>query len=323
MPGLLEVTDLAVAYHAGGAPVWAARDLTFDVEGGEVVGLLGESGCGKSTLLLAILGLLPPSARVVGGSIRFRGRDLLAAPASELRRVRGAEIAIVFQDPALALNPVRRVGAQVAEVVRAHRDQSRSRCRDDALSTLADVGFTSPDRVYDAYPHELSGGQRQRVVLAQALACRPALLLADEPTAALDSTTQAEVLALLASLQARLGLAVLMASHDLGALTSVARRVLVMYAGTLVEAGTPAQVFGQPLHPYTRGLSLAYPRAAIRGETPGRPVPIPGSPPDPARLPPGCAFEPRCPDRRAVCVEQAPGETRAASGRRVRCVLHE
>jgi oligopeptide/dipeptide ABC transporter ATP-binding protein len=324
VPGLLEVTDLAVAYHPGGAPVLAVRDLTFDVEGGEVVGLLGESGCGKSTLLLAILGLLPPSARVVEGSIRFRGRELLGRPSSELRRVRGAEIAIVFQDPALALNPVRRVGAQVAEVVRAHRDQSRSRCRDDALSTLAEVGFTPPDRVYDAYPHELSGGQRQRVVLAQALACRPALLLADEPTASLDSTTQAEVLGLLASLQARLGLAVLMASHDLGALAAVARRVLVMYAGTLVETGTPAQVFGQPLHPYTRGLSLAYPRAATRGGgTARRPVPIPGSPPDPASLPPGCAFEPRCPDRRAVCAERAPGETRAASGRRVRCVLHE
>src|SRR5258708_16748216 len=156
VPGLLEVNALAVAYHTGGATVWAARDLTLDVEGGEVVGLLGESGCGKSTLLLAILGLLPPSARVVKGSIRFRGRDLLGRPPSELRRVRGAEIAIVFQDPALALNPVRRVGAQVAEVVRAHRDQSPGRCRDDALSTLAEAGFNPPDRVYDGYAHDLT-----------------------------------------------------------------------------------------------------------------------------------------------------------------------
>jgi oligopeptide/dipeptide ABC transporter ATP-binding protein len=189
---------------------------------------------------------------------------------------------------------------------------------------LAEVGFTPPDRVYDAYPHELSGGQRQRVVLAQALVCRPALLLADEPTASLDSTTQAEVRGLLSSLQARLGLAVLMASHDLGALAAVARRVLVMYAGSLVETGTPAQVFGQPLHPYTRGLSLAYPRAATRGGGPARrPAPIPGSPPDPSRLPPGCAFEPRCPDRRGPCAERAPGETRPFPGRRVRCFLHE
>jgi oligopeptide/dipeptide ABC transporter ATP-binding protein len=322
--GLLEVTDLAVAYDTGGRRVWAVSDLTLEVEVGEVVGLLGESGCGKSTLLLAILGLLPPSARVVKGSIRFRGRELLARPPAELRRVRGAEVAIVFQDPALALNPVRRVGGQVAEVVGAHRDQSRSRCRDVALSTLAEVGLAEPDRIYDAYPHELSGGQRQRVVLAQALACRPALLLADEPTASLDSTTQAEVLALLSSLQARLGLAVLMASHDLGALATVARRVLVMYAGTLVEAGTPAEVFGAPLHPYARGLSRAYPRAAAAGEASGRPVvPIPGSPPDPAHPSPGCAFEPRCSDRRPECAERAPGETRRAPGRRVRCFLHE
>jgi ABC-type glutathione transport system ATPase component len=264
--GLLEVTDLTVAYETPGAPVPAIRDVTFGIEEGEAVGLLGESGGGKSTLLLALLGLLPPRARVMRGSVRWRGAELLGRPSSELRRVRGAEIAIVFQDPALALNPVRRVGAQVAEVVRAHRTQSRARCRDDAVAALDAVGLREPDRIYDAYPHELSGGQRQRVVLAQALSCRPALLLADEPTASLDSTTQAEVLALLASLQARLGLAVLMASHDLGALAALARRVLVMYAGALVEEGTPAQVFGAPRHPHARALARAYPRP--RGRPP-------------------------------------------------------
>jgi ABC-type glutathione transport system ATPase component len=262
--GLLEVTDLVVAYETPGAPVLATRDVTFGMEEGEAVGLLGESGCGKSTLLLALLGLLPPRARVMRGSVRWRGAELLGRPSSELRRVRGAEIAIVFQDPALALNPVRRVGAQVAEVVRAHRAQSRARCRDDAVAALDAVGLREPDRIYDAYPHELSGGQRQRVVLAQALSCRPALLLADEPTASLDSTTQADVLALLASLQARLGLAVLMASHDLGALAALARRVLVMYAGSLVEEGTPAQVFGAPRHPHARALARAYPRPRWR-----------------------------------------------------------
>jgi len=321
--GLLEVTDLSVAYETTAAPALATRDVTFGIEEGEAVGLLGESGGGKSTLLLAILGLLPAPARVRRGSIRLRGRELLALSPSERRRVRGAEIAIVFQDPSLALNPVRRVGAQVAEVVRAHRDQSRVRCRDDALAALGEVGLPEPDRIYDAYPHELSGGQRQRVVLAQALSCRPALLLADEPTAALDATTQADVLALLSSLQARLGLAVLMASHDLGALASLARRVLVMYAGTLVEEGTPAQVFGTPLHPYALGLSRAYPRPVRSGTAPLRPVPIPGSPPDPAHLPAGCAFEPRCPDRRAACAERPPGETLPTPGRRVRCYLHE
>jgi ABC-type glutathione transport system ATPase component len=263
--GLLEVTDLAVAYETAAAPVPAISDVTFGIEEGEAVGLLGESGGGKSTLLLAVLGLLPARARVVRGSIRWRGRELIGLPSSERRRLRGAEIAIVFQDPALALNPVRRVGSQVAEVVQAHRAQSAARCRADARAALAEVGLPDPDRLYHAYPHELSGGQRQRVVLAQALSCRPALLLADEPTASLDSTTQADVLALLASLQSRLGLAVLMASHDPGALAALARRVLVMYAGTLVEEGTPAEVFGAPRHPHARALARAYPRPSARG----------------------------------------------------------
>lgn len=324
MAGLLEVADLAVHYDAGASsPAIVVRDVSLEVAPGEVVGLLGESGCGKSTLLLAILGLLHPSASIVRGSVRFRGRELLGLPEAELRRVRGAEIAVVFQDPALALNPVRRVGAQVAEVLAAHRGQSRRRCREGVLAILTEVGLPEPARLYDAYPHELSGGQRQRVVIAQALACRPSLLLADEPTASLDSTTQAELRTLLRSLQARFGLAVLMASHDLGTLADLASRVMVMYAGGLVETGTPAQVFSDPLHPYTRGLAHAYPRPATEGRS-SRPLggAIPGSPPDPARPEPGCAFEPRCADRRPVCRERAPAETRTADGRHVRCVLH-
>jgi len=322
--GLLEVADLTVHYDGGAsAPAVVVRDVSLEVASGEVVGLLGESGCGKSTLLLAILGLLPPPARIVHGSVRFRGRELVGLPEADLRSVRGAEIAVVFQDPALALNPVRRVGPQVAEVLAAHRAQSRRRCREDALAILAEVGLPEPARLYDAYPHELSGGQRQRAVIAQALACRPSLLLADEPTASLDSTTQAELRTLLRSLQARFDLAVLMASHDLGALAALASRVIVMYAGGLVEGGNPAQVFSDPLHPYTRGLARAYPRPAT-GRRPSLPLggPIPGSPPDPARREPGCAFEPRCGDRRPVCRESAPAETRTADGRHVRCVLH-
>ena len=321
---LLEVADLTVHYDGVSAPAAAAvRDVSLQVEAGEAVGLLGESGCGKSTLLLAILGLLPPTARVVRGSVRFRGRDLLALPESERRRLRGAEIALVFQEPALALNPVRRVGGQVAEVLSAHRAQSARRSREEAVAMLEEVGLPEPARLYEAYPHELSGGQRQRVVIAQALACRPALLLADEPTASLDATTQAELLALLRSLQERLGMAVLMASHDLGALSVLARRVLVMYAGGIVEGGTPADVFGEPLHPYTRALAGAYPRpaTATRAAVPLG-APIPGAPPDPARRGGGCAFEPRCAERRPDCRERAPAETRPAAGRHVRCVLH-
>ena len=319
---LLEVRDLAVRYDAGnGAPAAAVDELNLDVTEGEVVGVLGESGCGKTTLLLAILGLLPGAARVVKGSIRFRGRELLTLAESELRRLRGAEISIIFQEPVLALNPVRRVGPQVAEVVRAHRRGTDRRGREEALSMLAEVGFSDPALVHDSYPHELSGGQRQRVVLAQALACRPALVLADEPTASLDSTTQAELRALLGSLQNRFGLALLLVSHDLGALAALAQRVLVMYAGRLVEAGVPAEVFGDPLHPYSRGLLGAVPRALVPGASahPRAPVPIPGSSPDLAGLPPGCAFEPRCPDRLPACTERPPQETQPADGRLVRC----
>jgi len=324
VPALLEIRDLVIHYDAGkGAPVVAVDELSLDVEEGEVVGLLGESGCGKTTLLLAVLGLLPPPARVMRGSIRFRGRELLALGDFDLRRVRGAEISIVFQEPTLALNPVRRVGSQVAEVVRAHRQSSGLRCREEASSMLAEVGFTEVDRIYDAYPHELSGGQRQRVVFAQALACRPALVLADEPTASLDSTTQAELRGLLSALQSRFGLALLFVSHDLGALAALARRVLVMYAGRLVEAGTPVQVFHDPLHPYSRGLLRAFPRAASAvSPEQGLPEPIPGSPPDLARLPPGCAFEPRCPDRQLACAERPPQEVRPADNRRVRCFTY-
>lgn len=315
---MLEVRDLAVEYDvAGGAPVMALDGIGLDVGEAEVVGLLGESGCGKTTLLLAILGLLPGAARVTRGSIRFRGRELLALGERERRRMRGAEISIVFQDPTLALNPVRRVGSQVAEVVRAHRAGGYRRAREVALSTLAEVGFTEPDRIYDAYPHELSGGQRQRVLIAQALACRPALVLADEPTASLDSASQAELRGLLAGLQERLDLALLLVSHDLAALAAMAHRVLVMYAGRLAEEGVSAQVFEGPLHPYTRGLLRAIPRATAASL-----VPIPGAPPDLAHLPPGCAFEPRCADRRPACAERPPREVRPADERRVRCFLY-
>lgn len=321
MPALLEVRDLAVHYDSGpGAPALAVDELSLDVADGEVVGLLGESGCGKSTLLLAILGLLPGSAHVVSGSVRFRGRELLRLGEPELRGLRGAEIAIIFQEPVLALNPVRRVGAQVAEVIRAHRRWGRRRCREEAVAMLVEVGFSDPVRVHDSYPHELSGGQRQRVSIAQALACRPALVLADEPTSSLDSTTQAEVRELLGTLQSRFGLALLLVSHDLGALAALARRVLVMYAGRLVEAGTPARVFDDPLHPYSRGLLRATPRMLDPGGSLGRTLqPIPGASPDLARLPPGCAFEPRCPDRLPACTERPPQDARPTADRLVRC----
>jgi oligopeptide/dipeptide ABC transporter ATP-binding protein len=319
VPALLEVQDLAVRYGAAHEPaVRALEDVSLDVEEGEAVGLLGESGCGKSTLLLAVLGLLPPTGRVAHGSIRFRGRELAGAGERELRAIRGAEIALVFQDASLALNPVRRVGTQVAEVLAAHRPWTRRQCRDAAVAALAEAGFADPARVFEAYVHELSGGQRQRVVLARALACRPVLLLADEPTSALDAATRAEWRALLASLQRRLGLGVLLVSHDLATIAAVARRALVMYAGRVVEAGTADQVFGSPLHPYTRGLLRAFP-GPLTAVQPAPLIGIPGAPPDPARLPAGCAFEPRCAERVAACTHRPPAPVSPAESRQVRC----
>jgi oligopeptide/dipeptide ABC transporter ATP-binding protein len=253
------------------------------------------------------------------GAFGVRGRHLRDLGDDGLRGLRGAEVSIVFQEPALALNPVRRVGSQVAEVVRAHRHWSGRRCREEALAILAEVGLEEPLRIHDSYPHELSGGQLQRVVIAQALVCRPALVLADEPTASLDSTTQAELRALLGTLQGRFGLALLLVSHDLGALSGMARRVHVMYAGGLVEAGKPVQVFRDPLHPYTRGLLRAFPGPPAAPASGELLLPIPGAAPDPAHLPPGCAFEPRCPDRLPACGERAPEETRPAEGHHVRC----
>jgi oligopeptide/dipeptide ABC transporter ATP-binding protein len=319
---LLEVRDLAVLYQAHGAsPVQALDEVGLDLAEGEAVGLLGESGCGKTTLLLAILGLLPPAARVLRGTVRFRGEDLLGLDERRRRARRGDQIAIVFQDPALALNPVRSAGAQVAEVLAAHRDWKRNRRREVATAALAEVGFSDPDRVYHAYPHELSGGERQRVLVAQALVCHPALLLADEPTAALDSTTQAELRALLGGLQRRLGLSLLVASHDLASIAALASRALVMYAGRIVEAGPVAPVFGHPLHPYTRGLLRAVPRP-IGHATRVPLVPIEGAPPDLSRLPPGCAFEPRCSDRVTLCGTRPPREVSVEDGRLVRCFTH-
>lgn len=262
MPALLEVSRLAVHHRAGtGETLVAVDDATLDVGPGETVGLLGGSGAGKTTILDAVLGLLPESAAVTGGSIRFRDREILGLPPQERRLLLGAEIGFIPQDPALALNPVRRVLPQVAEVVAAHRPWTRARCRDEGAAALASVGL--PDAVHDAYPHELSGGQRQRVTIAQALCCSPSLVLADEPTAALDSATQAELRALLQELRATRGIALLLVSHDVGTLWALADRVFVLRAGRIVESGPAAQVLRDPAHAYTRGILSAVPRPAL------------------------------------------------------------
>jgi oligopeptide/dipeptide ABC transporter ATP-binding protein len=310
-PGLLEVRNLGVRY----AGVAVVRDVSFCIAHGEVAGLLGESGCGKSTAARAILGLLPEAA--ASGSVSFDGRELLGLPEPEWRRIRGAEVSLIFQEPRSALNPVMRIGAQVAEVIRAHRGWPAARCSAEARETLCRVGLDA--RFCRSYPHQLSGGQLQRVLIAQALACAPALVLADEPTASLDTVTQAAILELLRGLKANSGLGMLLITHHPAILNGFAERVLVMYAGQIVEAGPREQVYSQPLHPYTAALLRCVPRPS--GADRHLPA-IPGDPPDFASLPPGCAFAPRCERRVAACQTNAPGLSEAGGSRQVRCHLY-
>ena len=268
---LLNIEDIKVDYAAPGGRVPALRGVSLQLEAGECLGLLGESGCGKSTLARALLGLLPPAGRLVGGSMRFRGFELAGADEAALQAIRGAGISLVHQEPALALNPVMRVGEQVAEALRAHRRWPRAGLRDEVSKLLAQVGFAGlmASELAAAYPHQLSGGQRQRVLLAQAIACRPALLIADEPTTALDAATQLEILELLASLCQSHSLALLLISHDPAVLARMADRVAVMYAGRIVETAAARDLFARPLHPYTRGLlncGLAAAALPIAGE---------------------------------------------------------
>ncbi len=330
----LRVRDLTVRFRGEkGAAATIVEGASFDLAAGEVLGVLGESGSGKTTLALALLGLLPAGGRVVRGEAVLGGTDLLRMSERQLAGVRGDRISMVFQEPGVSLSPCLRVGDQVADVARAHRRWSRRRCREHALSLLERVRLERPAEVYGAYPHQLSGGQRQRVVIAQALACEPAVVIADEPTAALDATTQARIVALFQELKTSLGLAMAFISHDAALLASMADRVLVMYAGEVVEVGAREQVFRDPLHPYARELLRCTPsffkggsQASAGRAASGRrePLPvIPGSPPDPQRWPPGCRFEPRCSGRVAECRSRRPELLTPASSRSVRCLRYE
>jgi oligopeptide/dipeptide ABC transporter ATP-binding protein len=324
MQPLLHVRDLTVCYHSGDRqPIVAVNELSFDIARGEAVGLLGESGCGKTTLGLTVLRLLPVSGYVKSGSITLMDNDLLALRERELQRVRGSCMSMVYQQPGAALNPVIRVGDQIAVVLRAHKPLGWVRAREEAKGLLAQVGLAAHGGISDAYPHQLSGGEKQRVVIAQAIACRPALIIADEPTTALDAVTQTEILSLLKTLQAKLQMALLLISHDPGVLECVVDRVLVMYAGRLVEEGTTRDVLDQPLHPYTQGLLSARPApSGTRRHRELLPV-IPGEPPNLAHLPSGCAFEPRCPEGRDLCRTRPPKESQPEASRRVACFNYD
>jgi oligopeptide/dipeptide ABC transporter ATP-binding protein len=308
---LLSVRDLAVGYQAGDGDVLLVRDVSFDVAAGEVVCLVGESGSGKTLTGRAVLGLLRHSPRLrVGGSVMFGGRELTVMPERELRGVRGREIGMIFQDPVAALDPVVRVGDQIAEAISRSGRGRRRATRARVTELLAQVGITDPELRARQFPHEISGGMCQRVLIAIALAGDPALLIADEPTTALDVTIQAQVLNLLSRLRGERGLSVLLITHDMGVAAQMADRILVMYAGSLVEVAPTTEFFARPGHPYSLGLVQAVPRVDAP-RTRRMPV-IPGSVPEAGDLPPGCAFHPRCPLRLDVCRTEEPPLT--ASG---------
>jgi len=301
---ILVVEDLRTHFVGEGGLVRAVDGVSFDVRAGETVALVGESGCGKSVTALSILRLVPePAGRIVGGHVRFQGRDLLALSAAEMRQVRGREISMVFQEPMTSLNPVFTCGEQIAEVLVLHERLGRRDARDRTVELLRLVGIPAPEQRAREFPHQLSGGMRQRVMIAMALACRPALLIADEPTTALDVTVQAQILDLLRRLQERLGMAVLLITHDLGVVAESADRVAVLYAGQVVETCDAVAAFRRPRHPYTAGLLASRPRLATRGE-PLRA--IPGQVPDAAAPPPACRFHPRCPVVLGRCRREEP-----------------
>jgi oligopeptide/dipeptide ABC transporter ATP-binding protein len=326
MATLLHVENLRVQYPADGAPVRAVDGVSFRLERGETYALVGESGCGKSATALSLLRLVEPG-RIVDGRMMFEGRDLTLLSEKEMRRVRGARIGMVFQEASAALDPVMRIGSQVSEALRVHRKLSRRQARAEAVRLLRVVALPDPERQARAYPHELSGGMKQRVMLAIALSCAPALVIADEPTTALDVTIQAQILALLRGLRREFDLTVLLITHDLGVVAENADRVGVMYAGKIVEEAAVADLFRDPRHPYTRGLLRATPGSedSSPGEGPGRPRrlrTLPGAVPDPARPPSGCRFHPRCAERFDPCAAAEPAETDLGDGRRVSCFLH-
>jgi peptide/nickel transport system ATP-binding protein len=315
--GLLEVRDLTIVLQTQRGPARAVRNVGFTLEKGRTLGLVGESGCGKSITVMALMGLLPENAKVTG-SIRFDGQELVGLPESKLCALRGNRIGMVFQEPMTALNPVHTIGHQVAEPLRLHRGLGAAQARKEAIALLDRVGIPDAARRFDAYPHQFSGGQRQRITIAMALACGPDLLIADEPTTALDVTIQQQILDLIRELVAERGMALILISHDLGVVAQNVRDMLVMYGGSVVESGPTREVFANRMHPYTLGLFGARPKlGAPRG---GRLTTIPGTVPELVDLPPGCPFAGRCSFTIPECHITAPPAIEVAPGQHVRCI---
>ena len=316
MTPVLSVRDLTVAFSTRDGEVKAVNGVSFDIARAEVLGLVGESGSGKSVTGLSILGLIDAPGRIVAGSVQIEGEELVGRPEEELRRVRGKRLAMIFQDPMTTLNPVLRVDTQMTEAIRAHEPVSDKAARDRAAQALARVGIPSPEERLSAYPHQFSGGMRQRVAIAIALLHRPAVLVADEPTTALDVTIQAQILSQVQELAAETGTALLWITHDLSVIAGLADRIAVMYAGRIVETGPVADVIERPLHPYTAGLIGSVPSRNRRGVPLAQ---IPGSTPSLLNLPTGCPFHPRCTRASATSRTVMPEAVSYGGGREVRC----
>ena len=317
---LLSVKNLSTEFPVKKGIVRAVEDVSFDVDAGEILAIVGESGSGKSVTSLSVMGLLAEPGRVAAGSMEFEGRDLATLPEKDYRELRGNDMAMIFQEPMTSLNPVYRVGKQIVEAIRTHEKVSKKEARERAIDLLRKVGIPSPEKRIDDYPHQMSGGMRQRVMIAMALACNPKLLIADEPTTALDVTIQAQILDLLRRLRDDTGMAVLLITHDLGVVSETADRVVVMYCGQVVEEAEVRALFDHPMHPYTLGLLKSIPR--LEDDDTKRLYMIKGMVPNPLEMPPGCHFSDRCDSCMDICRTQMP-KLVDAGGRKVRCFLYE
>ncbi len=324
MSHLLEVKNLETHFPTRAGLVKAVNDVSFYVDEGELLGLVGESGCGKSITALSVMRLISEPGKIVGGEIKFKGEDLLKVSNERMREIRGDDISMIFQDPMTSLNPVYTVGEQIAEALRLHRNLNKKQAWNQAIQAMYEVSIPSPERRVKDYPHQLSGGMRQRVMIAMALACNPELLIADEPTTALDVTIQAQILELLDELRRTRKLAVLLITHDLGVVAEVADRVCVMYTGKIVEESGVDDIFEKPKHPYTQGLLKSVPKLTAHDIAKvSRLQTIDGTVPSPTNLPAGCHFAPRCEHRMDICTKSTIPLYELANDVKVRCVLYD
>lgn len=320
LASVLQVKDLSVSFYTSEGLLRAVNHVSWNLRERETLGIVGESGCGKSVTALSILRLIPdPPGRILGGEILFEGTDLLKLPLHQMEKIRGDKISMVFQDPTNSLDPVFTVGDQISEVFQFHQGMSKREAFEQSIEMLRRVRIPSPEKRVFEYPYQLSGGMQQRIMIAMALACRPKVLIADEPTTALDVTIQAQILDLMLRLKEELDMAIVLITHDLGIIAEVAQRVIVMYAGEIVEETTADEIFENPMHPYTRGLLRSIPRVDERGKRLSRLQEIPGVVPSFHEMPKGCLFYPRCPEAIDLCGEVAPEKKQWSDDRSVRC----